>query len=112
MTKREMFARIAEINASDAEIVDFCNHEIQLLDSRKTPKTPSKKDVENAGLIEIIRNALGIFPDGVTVSELMKTSDDLNGLSNQKVSALLRKMKGAGEVEKIEEGKKSLFRLV
>ena len=112
MTKREMFARIAEINASDAEIVDFCNHEIKLLDSRKTPKTPSKKDVENAGLIEIIRNALWIFPDGVTVSELMKTSDDLNGLSNQKVSALLRKMVNAGEVEKVVDGKKSLFRLV
>lgn len=112
MTKREMFNLIASVNADNAEIVDFCNHEIKLLNSRKSPKTPSKKDVENAGLIEVIRNALAIFPDGVTVSELMKTSDDLNVLSNQKVSALLRKMKDAGEVEKIVDGKKSLFRLV
>lgn len=46
MTKREMFAHIATVNAADAEIVEFCNREIELLDSRKASKTPTKTQRE------------------------------------------------------------------
>ena len=31
MTKKEMFAHIATVNADNAEIVEFCNREIELL---------------------------------------------------------------------------------
>ena len=36
MTKKEMFTLIATLNASNTEIVDFCNHEIELLERKKS----------------------------------------------------------------------------
>ena len=36
MTKKEMFTLIATLNASNQEIVDFCNHEIELLEKKKS----------------------------------------------------------------------------
>ena len=44
MTKREMFAPIASALADNAEVVEFCNHEVELLDRKKGYKSskPSK----------------------------------------------------------------------
>ena len=111
MTKREMFAHIASVNSADAEIVDFCNHQIELLDTRKVSKTPTKTQKANEGLIEQIALDLAKFDKPVTVSELLASGEGLEGLSNQKVSALLRKMIESGQVVKTMEKKKALFSL-
>ena len=109
MTKKEMFAHIATINANDAEIVEFCNRQIELLDNRKTSKTPTKTQKENEAIMELIALDLARFEKPVTVTELIAGSEDLEGLTNQKVSALLRKMVEAQKVVKTIEGKKALF---
>lgn len=111
MTKREMFAHIASVNSADAEIVDFCNHQIELLDTRKVSKTPTKTQKANEGLMEQIALDLAKFDEPVTVSELLASGEGLEGLSNQKVSALLRKMVESGQVVKTMEKKKALFSL-
>ncbi len=111
MTKREMFAHIATINAADAEIVEFCNREIELLDNRKNSKTPTKTQKANEGIMDAIAEALKGVEGGVTVTELMASNEVLKGLSNQKVSALLRKMKDDDRVIRTIEGKKALFSL-
>lgn len=111
MTKREMFAHIASVNSADAEIVDFCNHQIELLDTRKVSKTPTKTQKANEGLIEQIALDLAKFDKSVTVTELLAGGEGLEGLSNQKVSALLRKMVESGQVVKTMEKKKALFSL-
>lgn len=109
MTKREMFAHIASVNASDAEIVDFCNHQIELLDARKGSKSPTKTQRENEGIMDQIALDLTEFDKPVTVTELIAGGEGLEGLTNQKVSALLRKMIEAGRVVKTIEGKKAYF---
>lgn len=109
MTKKEMFAHIATVNANDAEIVEFCNRQIELLDNRKTSKTPTKTQKENEVIMERIALDLAQFEKPVTVTELIAGSEDLEGLTNQKVSALLRKMVEAQKVVKTIEGKKALF---
>lgn len=109
MTKREMFAHIASVNASDAEIVDFCNHQIELLDARKGSKSPTKTQRENEGIMDQIAIDLTEFDKPVTVTELIAGGEGLEGLTNQKVSALLRKMIEAGRVVKTIEGKKAYF---
>ena len=50
----------------------------------------------------------------VTVSELMEACPDLvtKYKSNQKISALLRKLEEAGQVEKTVEKRKSYFKAV
>ena len=111
MTKREMFAHIATVNASDAEIVEFCNREIELLDNRKSSKTPTKTQKENEIIMDTIERDLAEFDKPVTVTELLAGGEGMEGLTNQKVSALLRKMKDAGRVVKTIEGKKALFSL-
>ena len=109
MTKREMFAHIASVNASDAEIVDFCNHQIELLDARKGSKSPTKTQRENEGIMDQIALDLTEFDKPVTVTELIAGGEGLEGLTNQTASALLRKMIEAGRVVKPIEGKKAYF---
>ena len=112
MTKKEMFAMIATVNADNAEIVEFCEKEIALLDKRKSSKTPTKTQKENEVVMDNIALALEGFEEGATVTEILKSSEDFKDTSSQKISALLRKMIDAGRVEKTMKGKKAIFSLV
>lgn len=111
MTKKEMFNLIATINADNTEIVEFCNREIELLEKRSSTKTPTKTQKENEVLMGVIEEALSALGDKTTVTNLIVSSEALANLSNQKVSALLRKMVDTGKVIKTTEGKKTLFSL-
>ena len=109
MTKKEMFANIATLLADNAEVVEFCNKEIELLSKRSSSKTPTKTQRENEGIMDTIAAALANFENPVTVTELIAGGEGLDNFTNQKVSALLRKMVEAGRVIKTIEGKKALF---
>ena len=111
MTKREMFnaiAEVAEVKANE-EMVAFIKHEIELLDNRKSGKGLTKTQKENEVLMANIEADLIRIGDRVTVSDLITNSEDLSGLSNQKVSALLRKMVEDKKVVKTIEKKKAYF---
>lgn len=109
MTKKEMFNLIATLNADNTEIVEFCNHEIELLDKRGSTKTPTKTQKENEVIMATIEEALTAIGDKTTVTNLIVSTEALANLSNQKVSALLRKMVETGKVIKTTEGKKTFF---
>ena len=72
MTKKEMFAHIATVNADNAEIVEFCNREIELLNNRKSSKTPTKTQKANEGIMDQIAIDLAEFEAPVTVTELIQ----------------------------------------
>ena len=110
MTKKEMFETIATVNADNEEIVAFCEHEIALLANRKTSKSLTKTQKENIEVMDNIKSVLSAMTTPVTVTELLQT-EKLQGLSNQKVSALLRKMVIDQTVIKTTEGKKAKFAL-
>jgi hypothetical protein len=78
---------------------------------RKTSKKPTKTQQENELIMEQIALDLAEFEEPVTVTELITQGDGLDGLTNQKVSALLRKMIEADRVVKIMDGKKAKFAL-
>ncbi len=78
---------------------------------KRSKKTPTKTQKANEGIMDTIEVALGKFKNPVTVTELIAGGEGLEGLTNQKVSALLRKMIEAGRVVKTIEGKKALFAL-
>ena len=111
MTKKEMFATIVTLLADNTEVVEFCNHEIELLANRKTSKTPTKTQKANEDIMNTIERDLAEFEAPVTVTELIAGGEGLEGLTNQKVSALLRKMVEAGRVVKTIESKKAKFTL-
>ena len=107
MTKKEMFNHIATVNASDAEIVEFCNKEIELLEKRSGKKAPTKVQKENEGIKEVILEVLS-SGDKMTVGEML-ADDRLADYSSQKLSALLKQLVEAGKAEKVIEKKKSYF---
>ena len=109
MTKREMFEMIATVNADNAEIVEFCNHEIELLVNRKSGNrgmtATQKANVEiKTIIVDVLRNA----DTPLTVTEIL-ADERLAMYSNQKISALLRQLVDTKEVNKIIEGKKARF---
>ena len=117
ITKKEMFAQVIamaqgqEVTVSADEIVVFAEHEIELLE--KKAGTKSKKetanDAENARLMEVIVKTLADSEKAMTVSELMTANAELGELSNQKVSALMKKLVDGGTVQKSTDKRKSVF---
>ena len=80
------------------------------LAKRGTSKTPTKTQKENEGVMETILEVLADNGDRMTVTEML-ADDRLNGYTNQKISALLRKLIEAKKVEKTMEKKKAYFAL-
>lgn len=91
------------------EVFNFLTHEIDLLNKKSSSKTPTKTQKANEALMDIIEKDLREFENPVTVTELINGGEGLEGLTNQKVSALLRKMVEGGRVVKTIEGKKARF---
>ena len=116
MTKKEMFTLIATLNASNQAIVDFCNHEIELLDKKKSNGN-AKANEKMEKSVEIVYNALVGVGKAVAVSELIAETDltelanESGVVSTQKVSALLKKLVDSGKVEKYTEKKKTYFKV-
>lgn len=92
MTKKEMFAEIKKVVADNAEMIAFIDHEIELL-SKKRTSVNSKAKAEADARAEKVYNALAQMDKPVTVTELIALADgDVAGYTNQRVSALMRKL--------------------
>ena len=115
LTKRDRFEMLLTMDEvkADAGMVEFINHEIDLLARKNaSDKKPTANQVANDGYKDIIFAELSANPDRLyTVTELIKGVDGLGDLSNQRVSALLRQMVEANGVEKVVEKRKSYFHL-
>jgi len=110
-TLREMFNDVivlASENGRD-DLVEFAESRIALLDKKSTNKKPSKTAEANEVLKSVVLQYLTSEP--VTVTELMKKAPEFSGLSNQKVSAILRLMLADGTVVKTADKKRSLYAL-
>lgn len=119
MTKVEKFALVSAIvEASVTEnkemLLDFLAHEVDLLNRKSSKNTQTKTQKENEILLDRLEEALEEMTDWVTISEFQEFSDaDVAKLSNQKLSALLRKLGDDGRktVVKTTVKKKSYFAL-
>jgi hypothetical protein len=107
----EMRAFFEELERTD--LVEFINHEIELLDKKSASK--SKKEIANANvnaeLMQIVKEVLENTDKAMTVSEVMKANEVLAELSNQKVSYLMRTLVENKDVTKFVEKGKSYFRI-
>ena len=116
MTKREWFAEIKAIvenaqvdSEKKAGMVDFIDHEVELLDRKHSKNGQTKTQKENVEIMEKIMTALAEVGKPVTITELQAASAEMAEYSNQKLSALLNKLKDNGRVVKTQEKKKSYF---
>ena len=109
MTKREMFEMIKGVCANDIRIVEFCEHEIELLNRKSSKNTQTKTQIENENIKGVIVNALTEVAEPVTITELQEFNTEMANYSNQKLSALLKQLVESNEVVKTVDKKKSYF---
>ena len=118
MTKKEMFAMVIAVVESTTienkeEMLKFLNHEVELLEKKNSRTGQTKTQKENEILMEQLLVALTEFEEPVTITDFMKKSThEVATLSNQKLSALLKKLVEGGKVVKTVEKKKSFFSVV
>lgn len=107
MTKKEMFSKIATVCSADAEIVEFCNHEIALLVKKNSYKStkPTKTQIENEQLKNGILDVLGALNGSMTATEI---ANEL-GISVNKASALLSQLKDDNSVIRTVIKRKAYF---
>lgn len=118
ITKKEMFGFIKalangeDVHIAYSDIIEFCDHEIELLDKKKSRGSkPSAKQLENEGFKNDILNILTENDRPMTITEIMIALNDPT-LSNQRVSALVTQLKNANLIERIEIKKKAYFSIV
>lgn len=120
MTKKEMFAMV--INAVEGmelenktEMLSFLEHEVELLNRKSSKSAPTKTQKENEILMEQLVEAFAEMTEPVTISEFMeKSTHPVSTLTNQKLSALLKKLCECENprIKKEVIKKKSYFSLV
>ena len=116
VTKKEMFMElVAVIQKAGVEkeslYVEFLKHEIELLDKKAQAKSTAEtaKQKENNAIIEKIFEALEAIGRPVTISELQAEKTEFAELSNQKISALMKKLVDSEKVTRIMDKKKAYF---
>lgn len=110
ITKVEMFGMIKAQVSANPEMVAFLDHEIELLNKKAENKKATKTQVENVGIKATIVSVLEKASTPLTATEIMKADTSLEGLSNQKISALLKQLvEVEGSVVKATEKKVSKF---
>ena len=108
MTKKQYFGVLLELVKGNEDLESFINHEIELLEKKSTSGTKTKNQVENESIKVEIVNALVELDRAVTVSELMTKV----AYSNQKLSALLKQLVEDNKVERIEDKRKTYFKIM
>ena len=113
ITKRERFESLlnmAEVQA-DPGMVDFINHELELLAKKNSSeKKPTAQQVANEAIKQAIWGAME--PNRLyTITDIQKNVPECAELSNQKITALVRQLKEDGIVIKTEDKRKSYFSL-
>jgi len=93
MTKKENFAEILTYLTERPDLTTFIEGEIERL-SRKRSSVNTKAKAETDARAEKVYNALAEMTKPVTLTELVRlTSDEeVAGYSNQRISALMRRL--------------------
>lgn len=114
ITKRERFESLLKLSQVQADpgLVDFINHELELLAKKNSAeKKPTAQQTANASIGEAIVAHLSAEPNRLfTITEIIKEVPECAELTNQRVSAIVRGLKDEGKVERIEEKRKAFFR--
>lgn len=113
-TKREYYELIKSKLADNADIVAFCDHEIELLDNRKKTTDGEKKltpkQKENLALVATILDNMEV--DTIySISDMQRKIEVCKELTNQKISSLVRQAMSDGTIERVEVKGKAFFKL-
>ena len=109
VTKAQMFAEVIAMAEAQGrqDIVDFAQHEVELLEKRKTSdsKAKAKKAAEVAELSDKIVEVLAQADKPIAALEIATAV----GISTQKAAPILKTMVESGRVVKTEEKRKGFY---
>lgn len=112
ITKKEMFTKMLEIAEVQAnkEMVEFINHEIELLERKNSTKKTTPQQAENEKVKEKI---IEVLTEPMTATQIMNKVQPFfeTVFTNQRISALLRQMgeKGSRQVRRFQEKRITYF---
>ena len=117
LTKKDYFEMIKGVCADRTDIVDFCNHEIELLSRKNSKSGATKTQKENEIVANMLVEELAKIGKPVTITDLMNTSEIVksytlengNNLTNQKISAIFKQLVESNKIVKVVDKKKSYF---
>lgn len=112
ITKRDRFMELRAIVGDNADLVAFIDHELELLDKKRgAERKPTATQLENEGLRAKILAVLAEVDEPKTIKEIQGMVAELNDLSNQRVSRLLKDLVDNGKVVKTYVKKVAHFAL-
>jgi tRNA uridine 5-carbamoylmethylation protein Kti12 len=113
LVKRDYFEMLLAINevTKNRSLVDFINHELELLEKKSTSNKMSKTQQENQEIKKLILEDFKQIGKAVTISELQELSKDLQDYSNQKLTSLITQLynKGNGVLTREEVKGKAYY---
>ena len=114
ITKRDYFAMVAGVieqanPTNKEELLAFINHEVELLEKKSAKSGQTKTQKENEVILKTIVECLATDRTPMTITELQGAYTELANFSNQKLSALMKKLVDNGTVTKTIDKKKSYF---
>lgn len=116
MTKKDYFKQLLGLEGvkSNEKLVKFIEHELDLLakknasgEGKKTATQIANDEIKN-GIVEFMEMDSNRL---MTVSEMIKDIECCKPYVNQKISALANQLVKEGRLEKIEEKRKSFFKI-
>lgn len=112
LTKKDYFKELKEIVAEigRTDLVDFIDHEVELLTKKGSKSAPTKTQIENELVKEKIVATLVKLDKFVTITELQDANVELADYSNQKISALLKQLVETEAVVRTVDKKKAYFK--
>ena len=116
MTKKETINLLIDVLMGNKEVedvqifIDFLIHERELLERKSSNSGQTKTQKENEILKEKIVETLKELNKFSTITEIQESNAELAGLSNQKISALLKQLVDTNVIEKVIEKKKAYFK--
>lgn len=111
LTKKDYFAMLKELVADRQDLVDFIDHEVELLNKKSSKNTQTKTQIANEKIKEKLVNILTVNNECMSISDIQSNDDEIASYSNQKISALLTQLVNDKIVERIIDKKKTYFKI-
>lgn len=114
ITKRDRYTTLLTFNEvkADPDMVEFIQHEMELLNRKATNKKQTAQQIA----AENLRNTIWDFMEPnrlYTCTELANALDDDNTiLSTSRISSAMQKLKEEGRVNRIEDKRKAYYQRV
>lgn len=110
LTKKDYFNELKGLVSDRQDLVDFIDHEIELLSKKSSRTAPTKTQVENEKIKEKIVTTLVELDKYATITDIQNANTELADLSNQKISALLKQLYDNKVIDKVIDKKKAYFK--